>query len=575
MTKIPFQTQLRKALQEDDSLNFTSSKSLKGRVLKSIAQSANKRREEACLSALGTLYKKPHRNVALRIRNHVLAEVNALQALQSTPFYSFFLLFKRSFALGLSFALLAVTVLAPLQYADYQIVPLVQAAYLECEGDVYINEAVCQSNTITELALGDRITTNERSKATIFYTDYSLVRIEEKTTAKIDRNSQEQINIEEGELWVHAPAESVYTPLKITTPEVRAKIPQGSAGVSSKRNMTDVIAETAVVEVQVSNSKGKTEVLTVSPDQNVYRIRKGYDSTNVRHVRLTQRQKQWIDDNKQQDQAHLLQVKQNVLQQSEVAAGTLPGGVPDYVSKLTQKARSALTWDESLKADLQLSQLEEVFSEALVLFDKGDQTTAKATFEAYQQKMVSLFQKEFDKVSVKENDAFKNRALELLDEHVRILSPYGDQDPQYVMKTGLRALTLELDIPDTQPLGKKLQQKLVQSKIAEAHQFVSNGEVDKAQKVLDETSDSLGEDVVSDSSLMLLNQISQQSKSLSPIVQEIKKQTVEKKMKQSTESLVTYFETDIAKGTAVKDEGLESEEQDILSSKIVGQAVKE
>ncbi len=572
-------------LLKDQEIDEGSCRNIRKNIFQHISESASKRREDALISSLKKVYKKPSKNTVLKNRNIVLSEIKTVneKTLRSYELlhigYSFL---RKGVALSFSFALVAVTVLAPLQYSGYQtVIPEAKATYIECSGDVLLNGGACEENTIIEISAGDSIQTKERAKAVIFYKDYSVVRLEEMTQASLDSTNEEQIHISQGELWVNSPTENSNSSVKITTPVLKAKIPQGSAGVYSKRNTTELISDSALVEVQIDNPSGKTDVMTVSPELGVVKIRKGATVSNVRSFKLTNKQEDWVNKNRSEDKVHLAEVKKKTLEDHQLLAGVLPGGVPDYVGKLTQEAKSALTWNPSKKSENKLGQLDELFSETLVLLEKGDETTALTNFEAYHDKLTSLFVGEFDRLSVIESRELQGKVLHLLEMHLKVVSPYVEEDNEYILKEKIRELVLNLEIDPADHLAKKVKQSVAKAKVVEAHKNVTEGNIKRAEKLLLSASETLSEKNSINESLSLLSEISQKSSQLEPLVTEIKRKTLVQIKEQEIPNTDKMIETNIIKGSAYNKDTDEKEENDspetveIHSSLVIGQAIKE
>jgi hypothetical protein len=578
MPKNTFTEKLSECLKSDIH-EESGSRMIKKSIMRNISDSASIRKNMTIVKALKQAYKRPTKNQSLRIRNEVIEYIREDNKKRSSyDLLHYGLAFvRKTAAVSFSFALLAVTVLAPLQYSNYQaVIPQASAAFLECTGDVYLNGEKCQVNTIIEIEAGDAIETQERSRATIFYTDYSVVRLEEDTQAELDDETEDQINFEKGEMWVHSPTETKSKSLKITTPVLKAKIPQGSAGIYTKKNTTELISDTAIIQVQIDGPSGKTDILTVAPDQGVVKVRKGRVTSNVVTHQLSDKQEQWVTEHRAKDVLHLAEVKKQTVEDHQELAGGLPGGVSDYVGKMTQNARTSLVWDESVKTELKLTQLDELFSETLVLLEKGDKTTALDNFEVYRKKLSSLFTGEFDKLSVTESAKVQEKAVALLEAHVRTVSPYSVEDKQYVLKEEINQLTLNLDILNSNALAENVQETITQSQLVDAYKTASDGNMELAETLLKEASDSLTKESVSDTTLPLLSDISGKSDELDQLVNEMKKQTVEHMKLQEPTVVSKDIESGIITGTAYSpDSDDESEDQDIVSSVIVGQAIKQ
>lgn len=574
MKKPEFTNQLREALNELEE-DKVACRNVKRFVLNNIAESAELRRDEALMSALKKLHRKPNKQQSLKVKNLVMSEIQSQKNHKSFDLLQFvFIVSRKGLALGFSFALLAMTLIPPLQYGSYtNILPPVQAAYLECNGKVTLNGVECIQNEIIRLDGGDMIQTGERSEATIFYEDYSVVRLEENTDAMIDDHIDEHLIVNKGELWINTPIDTLSDSVKVSTPVLKAKIPQGSAGLSVKRNITDIYADTAVLQVQIDNAKGSTDVVTVSPDQGAVKVRRGRDKANVRSFTPNVKQQNWVTKNQEKDVTRREDIKKENLVKQEVIAGALPGGMTDYVDKIAASARTAMIWDSEAKHSAHLAQLDELFSETLILLEKGDQTTALKNFEVYRGKLASLLVQEFDTLSIIESDKLQKNAVQLFNEHYRSVSMFDSEDLAYVLRDHMNKITVNLEKPTEIIANQQLAESIVNAKIAEAHKSVTDGDEDLAEELLRDASESIVQSNNPDASLLLLKDIKERSEKLEPLVNEIKRHAVVQLKSQEVEKNIDIV-TDVIKGSAVNTDTETGEDEELVSSVVVGQAIK-
>ena len=104
-----------------------------------------------------------------------------------------------------------------------------------------------------------------------------------------------------------------------------------------------------------------------------------------------------------------------------------------------------------------MAELDELFSEVMVLLQKGDQTTALKSFEAYQGKFLSLAESYSDKIRLGIETDKEDVLWDLLDKHTELVSPFQVEDPQYLIKDSLQRMATKLE---TVYAGDSSQQRL-------------------------------------------------------------------------------------------------------------------
>lgn len=586
MKKSEFTKQLKEALNEQSvQVSQKNKQVLKDRVFKSIVQLEDKQREKDLLQALRSCYKAPSKTKKMQLRNALMEDIRV--ELQSTWVSDFvnggILVARKSLAMSFAFMIVGMTLIIPLhlnQQPQYGL-HLASAAYLECEGEVYLDGILCKDNELLEVQPGTVIKTEDRSKATILYDDYSVVRIHERTEAKVDDVESEKIFVSSGEVWVNAPNKKSQEPLKVTTPVLKAKIPQGSAGISAHRNQTELMSSTAVVEVQIDSPQGETEVVTLAP-QKMVRVQKSATTTRIRQSAILQSKSGWVQENTSKDKEHLAEVREKTIKDNQEVAGSLPGEVSDYLSKVSQTAQTALIWNEDTRLSRKAGQLDELLAEMILLYEKGDKTTAEKNFEVYKQKFSSLIQESSDKLSVNTNEDTDTIVSAVLRKHTRLVSPFSSEDPQFVLKKGITELASNLELSSNSPEAEKLAEEALQQKFIEAKKTAEEGKIAQAEEILIQAASKVaGPAQKTDSSeitsdLKILSEIANESEQLKPIVSEIKKKKVEglraKEPVLSNSALVTGTVT----GTAFKEEDKaegDEENEERKTSKVVGQAV--
>jgi len=575
--------QLQKFFSSHRAPSLSSKKmgAAKADFMMEIESLQEERMNDLVVSRLKKYYKGTNDVRKSEVKKMVMESIRIDDMLSTTDaFVATFLMYARKgFAMTFAFLLVFTTFLGPFQTLQpLRIVSLTQAAFLECDGNVYLNGLLCSTDEMIQVNPGDEISTGSDSLATLFYSDYTVVRLNDSSRAILDVNDKSQIHLAEGNVWLHSPGEIGKGSFKVDTSVLRAKVPQGAAGVSTRGAMTQLYTTTAAVEVQIQNSPGTTELMTIAPENQLV-IRKAKAKARVQQSSTGGRIPEWVKNNQQKDLEYLEVVKQKTLENTVAGAGVLPGTFQDALSKITQNARTVLTWDQQVRLQRQLVELDELFSESLVLFQKGDITTAQSTFKAYQQKFVSLVGQKSDtirfEISSPETDSFG----EMLRYHARMVSPYSPEDSEYVLKQSVEQLALSL-LQTNSSVPQVIVAEAATNKLLLAHQSLNKGNVDLAEEILLETSEFVQQALpyslltINASDLSILNTLATKSDQLSTLAREIKRLKVEQ-----LRSLTPQNQTPLTLGNYVSGAAYKPLETTADSSdakvKVVGQAVKD
>lgn len=530
-------TKLKKTLREKACLPMSADvRRAKHQLLLTIEQMESARQQKQMLGKLKTFYIAPfhHREVAVKKAvMSAIAETSPRTDWADVVFQAFFRFSRKALAVGFSFVLLSTAFFGSFHALNPVIVPLVQAAYVECSGTVFINDQLCTIQGLHKVSPGDVIATKDLAEATLFYDNAAVVRLNATTQATLDPISPQQIHLAEGGLWLHSPGDLGRDTLKVSTSVVKAKIPQGSAGITAKGNVTQLVTATAAVEVQIDSDRGATRLVTVAPEKKLT-VRGTLSRSNIREGQLDRASQEWVRNNRSKDRLYLETVKKNTVESTLADAGTLPGSVKDYVLKLTGTARTLLTWDQQDRLERQVSELNELFSEALVLTGKDDMTTAEATFEAYRAKFTSLAGEYSGKIRTEISDGNDDFLLGLLKNHLQAVAPFSPGDSQYVLKQDLERLVL--DMPESAGASPEAQRIVADSatkKLLEAHEALNEGNVALSEEVLLEASLYLEQSALSyplaltSSDIAVLDALGKKSAQLEPLVKEMKRKNIE------------------------------------------------
>jgi hypothetical protein len=555
----------------------------KEQLLSFIQQAEYERTHNLLIGSLKKYYKGSNDVRKSEVKQFVLQQIRQedMQSV-SDAFANTLLLFTRKgFALVFSFLLVLTTFLGPFQTLQpLRMVEMTQAAYLECSGKVYLNGELCSTEMLTQVDPGDAIRTDMNSLATLFYSDYTVIRLNDSTRASLDSTDRSQIHLVEGNVWLHSPGEAGQESFTVDTSVLRAKVPQGAAGVSTRGTTTQLYTTTAAVEVQIANAPGTTELMTLAPDKQLT-IRKTTSKARMKESPLGDTAPEWVQDNRLKDKEYLQVVKQKTLENTIVGAGVLPGGFQDYLQKITQSARTVLTWDQHARLQRQLTELDELFAESLVLLEKGDITTAQSNFKAYQQKFASLLIQKSDMIRVEISAAETDSFGQLLRYHARLVSPYSPEDSQYLLKQAVEQVALQVTASGDNADARKIVSEAATNKLLLAHQSLEHGNADLAEEILLETSEFVAQVlpavplVIDTSDITILNTLASKSAQLSPLVRDIKRMKVEQLRSLTPQNQIPLVVGNYVAGTAYKP--LESADSVDSSSsvKVVGQAVKE
>ncbi len=179
------------------------------------------------------------------------------------------------------------------------------AGYMACSEGVLLNSLPCDPSKIIAVKLGDQIDTPVGGEATIVYTNNTLVRVDSTSRAALDPITNGQIHLEKGAVWVHSPSDLGQAgSLKVSTPLLKMRVHQGSAGLALNGNTTQLLTMTAAVEVQIDHRAGTTELVNLPPSKKLV-VRQMKARTQVRESALDAKSSQWAVSNREKDTQYI------------------------------------------------------------------------------------------------------------------------------------------------------------------------------------------------------------------------------------------------------------------------------
>jgi len=447
MKQSDLKTQLKKAFQEEiDPLHNGKELDIKQKLMEKINKYESEQEEAYLLKKLRRFYRPANTVSKAQIKSTVMTFVKTIDPEESKDYSEVFVLYMRkTLASSFAFILLFTLIIGPFQtLGPADVIPAAKAVFLECDGNVFLNGNLCKSGDLSIVEPGDDIITKDSSTAIIFYPNYKIVRLDNDTEAVIDENNVENLFIETGSVWLNSPAELGNDSLKVSTPILKAKIPQGSVGVTSIKNTTKFFTTTAAVEVQIENKVGSTEMITIPPQKNMV-IRKNRRNALVRETRPDEKKMEWVMDNSMKDKQYIEVVKERAVDDSKDVAGVIPGTFRNYFSNIANQTINALTWNQESRLEMSLSDLDKTFAVILVYLKEGDQTTAIESFEVYREKIVSLLVEESDIMPLENSGDQESKVVKMLQKHNRLVSLFSQEDSEYLLKDYLQQLSLEIN----------------------------------------------------------------------------------------------------------------------------------
>jgi|CXWL01.1.fsa_nt_gi hypothetical protein len=564
MHRPSFNDQLRAALNNSPIVH-SPKKSQRAQFLKALEDLSESQENTLLISRLHQVYPVPLRADQERLKATVLKAIRE-ESPQDAPSFLWSTLValpRKATALGFALILLLPAFFGPLQLMQTsRFMPSARAAYVECTGEVYLNNRLCTPGQLATVVSGDSISTTSGSFATIFFNDFTLARLNAASEAIIANLFHQQIQVVKGSVWLHTQGDIGREPLKVSTSALKAQVPQGAAGVMVNGLTTQLITTNSALEVQIENASGGTKLVTLAPDKKLT-VRKSKRLENVRESPLDRKQLTWVRDNTAKDEEHIAVVKQKALEENATDVAALPGSVRNFVSKATHSARTALTWDSESKFDQNLSAIDSLFAETLALLNKGDKTIAETNFEAYRTKFISLVQESSVSIDLEHGSREKERLLSLLQKHAQLVSPFSPEDDQYALKNAIQKLVVNLD-PDS--VGASASDRMIAdvslNKLLEAHTAVIAGNLDLAKNMLTDTLNLVIESPSSLSGspfdLALLDAIAEKSPLLASLALDIKK----KKLDQLRSITPEHSELEVV-GTTITGTAYKTEDKDL------------
>lgn len=361
------------------------------------------------------------------------------------------------------------------------------------------------------LKTDDVIKTGPASKAVIRFLDQSVSRLDENTEIKISRLFINPVNktqtiveliLNRGMLWsrvinlidnyshFQVKAKNTVAVAKKKAAFNVAVLPQDKAKVVAVQNKIDIKIATDKNVVETTLAKGFTaEVKTASS---------GAASPIISiDGRGSEKEKQWVADNLQQDQQYIENVKHEVQDQAKDQVSVLPGNPLYAVKEISENTKIAFTMDEVSRQQKIIDSIAGKLAETQVLFERGEREKAQIQLDDAKRQLDSVVawidaNEASSPATVVDLRAKINQILNFYQKSLSLMLP---KDPLYVFKDVIAQMQVQVASDEV----IKTEQKLSQAgdKLLEAHDLVEKGEDKLAAEKVQEYSDSMSK-VVSD-----------------------------------------------------------------------------
>ncbi|MDH5596749.1 MAG: DUF5667 domain-containing protein [Candidatus Peregrinibacteria bacterium] len=249
-----------------------------------------------------------------------------------------------------------------------------------------------------EVQAGDLFKVGPESEAIIRFFDDTELRLAENTVFVISqlavspgyaRQGIIEIAVHEGSVWGQTlNVEDGYAGLTISTRDALLKTLNGSFGISVEADRTVVLA-----------LKGKADLSSLSPDTRAIfetlslsaEAKALVYSQNERSskpvILLSELAEQdlastWVQENIDEDLAHLQALRDSGIARLTQVAGTLPGQMLYPIKQAKERLKLALGDDEDLSVKIEIANRR--LSEAIVLLESGDTQKGRETLLVYQ-----------------------------------------------------------------------------------------------------------------------------------------------------------------------------------------------
>jgi len=298
-------------------------------------------------------------------------------------------------------------------------------------------------NENMELDIGYWVRTGNLGKASIAFSDNSVVRLAENTEIEISKlsydantaTSQINISVIVGRIW--ARVADLVTPdsrFAIITPETIATVrgsafdvnvsPLGDITVTSAEHAVDVqaldpdtkevLSETTLVEDQ----KAKMEPDTF---RKLSKWKEERGAVNLEEVfafqEVADKEKAaggWLSTNEKKDEVFIAELKKQVEKEAQENVGALPGSPAYILKRAAENTKLALTFNSEKKAELQDQLLEKRLDEASLMAAAGNEQAAKKLQKEIE-KEISKMVKEGEKTGMEDAQKMIWRASKKLE----------------------------------------------------------------------------------------------------------------------------------------------------------------
>ena len=247
-----------------------------------------------------------------------------------------------------------------------------------------------------EIQAGDLIKVEQGGQAIIHFFDDSELRLGENTMMLITqlavspgfgRQGIIETSLHEGRVWVQSlNVDDGYAGLTLSTRDAIIETLNGTFSVDTQLNAPS----------NVYVFRGKVSLTSLIPETrqtvNQYKLSAQEKATvhigNAKPLVTTELMSEqdqatmWVQENLTLDAAHLEEIREKSIDRLTQMAGTLPGDMLYPIKQTKERLRLAFSSDSSLDYEIELANRR--LSEAIVLFETGEQQKAREALMAYQ-----------------------------------------------------------------------------------------------------------------------------------------------------------------------------------------------
>lgn len=252
-------------------------------------------------------------------------------------------------------------------------------------------------NGLIEVRSGDLIRVGEDSEVIIRFFDDTEIRVGENSEFLISqlgispafgRQGIIEIALHKGTAWAQTlNVEDGYAVLTLSTRDAIIKALNSAFYVKTeigKPSSVFVFSNKVTLTSLSADTRGISDSIKLSANQkaSIHAVSGGRTVITTSVLDQQDRTNAWVQNNLLRDQNHLTALREKGIERLEQMAGTLPGHML-YPIKQT-KERLRLAFSAGSGSELQIEIANRRLSEALVLFEAGDQEKGREAIVAYQ-----------------------------------------------------------------------------------------------------------------------------------------------------------------------------------------------